>query len=396
MRHRTSISISLLLGVAILMMVPSGRAHEPITTKVMFNKEVIRILQRNCLACHSPGRIKADISLTTYQEARPWAKAIKEEVLEKRMMPFQAVKGYGAFRHSYALPQRDQELLISWIEGGAPKGEEKDYPREEIEKLANGQDWPAGEPDLVLQPAKETRIPAEAEDDLRCHELPARMPEPRWIGQIGFQPGNGTVVHSASFFLATPAQKAPCSLPEARLQSLGEWVPGQAPLTYPAGMARRLPANAQVILKIRYRGNGEDAIDRSRLGFYFAKTEVQQSIDRIAIAPVAATLPANAESHRIVASRLIEADSEGVGIRPLLYPYATSVEATVTRPDGSCEVLILARNYRYPWQPTYYFKEPISLPKGSRITVTAYLNNGEEKPARFAQPLCEIVTSRKI
>ena len=396
MRQRISISISLLLGVAILMMVPSGRAHEPITTKVMFNKEVIRILQRNCLACHSPGRIKADIPLTTYQEARPWAKAIKEEVLEKRMMPFQAIKGYGAFRHSYALPQRDQELLISWIEGGAPKGEEKDYPREEIEKIANGQDWPAGEPDLVLQPAKETRIPAEAEDDLRCFELPARVSEPRWIGQIGFQPGNGTVVHSASFFLAMPAQKAACSLPEARLQSLGEWIPGQEPLTYPAGMARRLPANARVVLKVRYRGNGEDAVDRSRLGFYFAKTDVRQSIDRIVITPAAATLPANAESHRIVASRLIEADSEGVGIRPLLYPYATSVEATVTRPDGSCEVLILTRNYRYPWQPTYFFKEPVPLPKGSRIIVTAYLNNGEEKAVRLAQPLCEIVTSRKI
>ncbi|HMY73621.1 MAG TPA: hypothetical protein PLQ88_17525, partial [Blastocatellia bacterium] len=73
----------------------TGSSHDPITTKVMFNKEVIRILQRNCLGCHAPNKIKSDIPLTTYEEARPWAKAIKEEVLEKRMMPFQAVKGYG-------------------------------------------------------------------------------------------------------------------------------------------------------------------------------------------------------------------------------------------------------------------------------------------------------------
>src|SRR5262249_36816453 len=77
----------------------TGAAHEPIATKVMFNKEVIRILERNCLACHAPGKIKSDIPLTTYEEARPWAKAIKEEVLEKRMSPFQAVKGYGSFIH---------------------------------------------------------------------------------------------------------------------------------------------------------------------------------------------------------------------------------------------------------------------------------------------------------
>src|SRR5262245_17670397 len=92
----------------------TGGAHEPITTKVMFNKEVIRIFERNCLGCHAPGKIKSDIPLTTYEEARPWAKAIKEEVLEKRMTPFQVVKGYGSFQHDYLLPQRDVELLVSW------------------------------------------------------------------------------------------------------------------------------------------------------------------------------------------------------------------------------------------------------------------------------------------
>jgi hypothetical protein len=106
----------------------TGSAHEPITTKVTFNKEVVRILKRNCLACHAPGKIKSDIPLTTYEEARPWAKAIKEEVLEKRMAPFQAVKGYGSFVHDYTVPKREVELLVSWIEGGAPRGEAKDYP----------------------------------------------------------------------------------------------------------------------------------------------------------------------------------------------------------------------------------------------------------------------------
>ena len=113
----------------------TGSAHEPVTTKVTFNKEVVRILERNCLACHAPGKIKSDIPLTTYEEARPWAKAIKEEVLEKRMAPFQAVKGYGSFVHDYRVPQRDVELLVSWIEGGAPRGEAKDYPKEDIDRL---------------------------------------------------------------------------------------------------------------------------------------------------------------------------------------------------------------------------------------------------------------------
>src|SRR5262245_28680769 len=127
-------AIFILLSFTLILPSP-GRAHEPITTKVMFNKEVIRILQRNCLGCHSPCKIKAVISLTTYDEARPWAKAIKEEVLEKRMMPYQAVKGFGIFHRDYILPQREVDLIVSWVEGGAPRGEEKDYPKDEIEQL---------------------------------------------------------------------------------------------------------------------------------------------------------------------------------------------------------------------------------------------------------------------
>src|SRR5262245_53558271 len=182
----------------------SGSAHEPITTKVMFNKEVIRILERHCLACHAPGKIKSDIPLTTYEEARPWAKAIKEEVLEKRMSPFQAVKGYGSFIHDYTAPKREVDLLVSWIEGGAPRGEEKDYPKEEIDKLIAGKEWELGAPDLILQPDKETRIEpgsAGSNDETRCFALPTNLKEDRWINAIDFQPGAGAVVHSASLFV---------------------------------------------------------------------------------------------------------------------------------------------------------------------------------------------------
>src|SRR6185436_15165003 len=101
----------------------TSQAHEPITTKVRFNKEVIRVLQRNCLGCHHSGGIA--FSLATYDEARPWAKAIKEEVLEKRMPPWHAVRGYGEFRNAPVITQREIDMLVNWIEGGAPKGDEK-------------------------------------------------------------------------------------------------------------------------------------------------------------------------------------------------------------------------------------------------------------------------------
>src|SRR5262245_43356906 len=185
----------------------SGGAHDPITTKVMFNKEIVLIFQRSCLECHSVGKIKADIPLSTYEEARPWAKAIKEEVLEKRMMPYQAVKGYGAFQHDYTLAQRDIELIVSWVEGGAPRGEERDYPKEAIEQIRKGDNWTLGQPDLILAPEKATEVAAEGDDEVRCFDLPVKAGEDRWITAFDFHPGNGAVVYSASFFIERTTRK---------------------------------------------------------------------------------------------------------------------------------------------------------------------------------------------
>src|SRR5262245_28818094 len=386
-----------------------GSAHEPITTKVMFNKEVIRILERNCLACHAPGKIKSDIPLTTYEEARPWAKAIKEEVLEKRMVPFQAVKGYGSFVHDYTLRQRDVELLVSWIEGGAPRGDAKDYPKEEIDKLISGREWELGKPDLILQPAEETRIAPEGDDETRCFTLPTNLKETRWIKAIDFQPGAGAVVHSASLFVATnagglsgvkgaaKAVSADNCPPNA--EPIGQWAPGQSVNRLPDDASIKLPANSSVVMRVRYRKNGQAAADRSSVGLYFAKDSPGKLVRNVTINAPATVLPAKAESHRVKASYTINESTDVVAIRPLLFPFARSVEVAAYRPDGAVEVLIWAKDYRFDWQPAYFFKKPVALPKGARVEVTAYLDNSDNNrnnpndPAaqkRFAGALCEL------
>jgi hypothetical protein len=383
----------------------TGSAHEPITTKVTFNKEVVRILERNCLACHAPGKIKSDIPLTTYDEARPWAKAIKEEVLEKRMAPFQAVKGYGSFVHDYRLPQRDVELLVSWIEGGAPRGEAKDYPKEEIDKLITGNEWELGAPDLILQPDQETRIAPEGEDETRCFVLPTNLKEDRWINAIDFQPGAGTVVYSASMFVVppsggrVPAKAGATSDCPPNADPLGHWAPGHRVSRLPNGAAIRLPANARVAARIRYRKNGQAGSDRSSVGLYFAKDPPGKLVRGVTINAPATIIPANAESPRIKASYAVNESTEAVAIRPLLFPFAKSIEVSAHRPDGSVEVLIWAKDYRFDWQPTYFFKKPVALPAGARVEVTAYLDNSEKNQnnpnnraaeTRFAGALCEL------
>src|ERR1044072_4930873 len=102
-------------------------SHEPVTTKIRFNKEIVRILQDHCLACHQPGS-NTKVFLHNYASARPWAKAIKEEVLERRMPPVQAVKGFGRFEDDYGLTQHEVDQIVAWADGGTPKGDDKDLP----------------------------------------------------------------------------------------------------------------------------------------------------------------------------------------------------------------------------------------------------------------------------
>jgi mono/diheme cytochrome c family protein len=104
----------------------AAQAHDVITTKVTFDREIIRLLNAHCISCHREGGMA--FSLTTYSEARPWAKAIGEEVLTRRMPPWGAVKGFGDFRNDQGLTAEQLELIVDWEEGGAPEGDEKDIP----------------------------------------------------------------------------------------------------------------------------------------------------------------------------------------------------------------------------------------------------------------------------
>lgn len=102
-------------------------AHDVISTKITFAREISRVLYKRCTSCHREGG-KAPMALLTYEDARPWAKAIKEEVLERRMPPWGAVKGFGAFQEDQSLTQEEIALIADWVEGGAPEGEPKYLP----------------------------------------------------------------------------------------------------------------------------------------------------------------------------------------------------------------------------------------------------------------------------
>jgi hypothetical protein len=111
-------------GIAVAL---ATSGHDVITTPITFSREISRLIYGRCAHCHRSGG--AAFSLMTYAEARPWAAAIKEEVLERRMPPWGAVKGFGEFKDDQGLTQEQIELIAEWVEGGAPEGEPRLLPK---------------------------------------------------------------------------------------------------------------------------------------------------------------------------------------------------------------------------------------------------------------------------
>ena len=110
-----------------LVLACAAAAHEPITTKITWSAEIARIVYQRCAACHHEGGA-APMPLVTYEEARPWAKAIRDEVLNRRMPPWGAVKGYGEFENDAGLSQPEIDIIVQWVEGGAPEGDAAHLP----------------------------------------------------------------------------------------------------------------------------------------------------------------------------------------------------------------------------------------------------------------------------
>jgi mono/diheme cytochrome c family protein len=130
----------LLSGLFAALFVWTAQAHDIITTPITYTREIYRIFQARCFTCHRPGG--PAFSLMTYSEARPWAEAIKEEVLGRTMPPWGAVKGFGDFRNDRALTPEQIEVIESWADGGVPEGEPADLPK----KLDPTEDWPGEHP----------------------------------------------------------------------------------------------------------------------------------------------------------------------------------------------------------------------------------------------------------
>ena len=326
------------------------RSDDPVSSAVTFNREVIRILHRKCLQCHTPGGIA--MSLATYRDVRPWSRAIREELVERRMPPWSAAPGYAPLADDPALTAREMAILLTWLDGGVPRGDERDLPA----PVPSAGHHAAAPDHLVRLP--ELRIPANQDHVVRRVTVDAGMDTARRIARIEIHPGERRALRAAFVSVVTPRGT----------QWIGAWTPWRPFIAAPDGTAFTVPAGAKIEAELHYRGGEADVHDRSSISMSDALGGADD-VRQIVIATSAA------KGRRAGAVRLRNPQRIWAIVPQSLDTTASdpggSIEVTAREPDGTVQVLLWIPRYHSAWPTPYVLGHPIELPAGSELTAVA-------------------------
>jgi mono/diheme cytochrome c family protein len=370
-------------------------AAKPAEGVPTFARDVAPILFKNCAGCHRPGEI-APMSFLTYEDVRPWAKAIRDEVGDGTMPPWHADAPHGTFLNERTLTAAEKSTIAKWANGGAPKGDPADLPA--IPAYPDG--WTVGTPDVVFEMAEPYSLPAEGTIQYEYFYIPTGFTEPRWVKSIEIRPGNREVVHHVLvYYRATPdlqrtsvfrpnretarmpAERAPGvrvspprqGLPPRRL--LATYAPGTASQVAPDGTAFRLEPGGIIELQMHYTTKGEPATDRTKVGLIFAKDPSPLELRPGQFINGTFTLPAGANDVAVEADVEFLQEATVWGIFPHTHLRGKKWEYRMILPDGSSKTILSVPKYDFNWQTYYMFREPLNVPKGATIISTAWYDN---------------------
>jgi hypothetical protein len=367
------------LTVAMLISPPPAYSHKPITTNIIFKNEIAQIFQRKCFQCHTDRNL--GMSLTTYTVARPWARAIREEILERRMPPWTAVRGYGHFTNDISLSAREMEIILSWADGGAPSGVLKAEESIPPVFVPSSPEWDLGKPDAVLSIGEGQVIEPNAPFTVARVVVPTNLATPKLVRAIALKQGDRRVVRHAAFY------------DEASGKWLGAWTPWQRSSSLSQGLAIRLPAKARLAVEIGYSGVDERATDKSEIGLYF-QAATDDVVDAITFTAPTTPLPAKTSGLRVRTEMTTTSDLAVIALWPNPGTGARSIEITATTPDGPSVPLLWIKDYRADWRSPYFPAEPVVLPRASRLAMTTYFDNAGDA-AQVALAKTSLLVSAK-
>jgi hypothetical protein len=355
---------------------------------------VATILRDRCQICHRPGEA-APFSMLTYEETRPWAKAIKSAVLTKKMPPWFADPAIGKFSNDASLRPSEIDTIVRWVDAGAPEGDPAGMAPPS--RFAEG--WAIPAPDAVIELPTPFEIPAQGTIEYQHILIPAPFQTDRWVQFAEARPSDRAHVHHIIAFIREPGSKwlkdAKPGVPfvpkkdeedtnadtsELPSDFLVGYAPGQPPERFTTGQAKLIRAGSDIILQVHYTTDGKPGRDRSRIGLVFAKEPPAKRVFTLSATNGKFRIPAGAPNHRVDAEFELGSDVTLYGLHPHMHGRGKDFEYRVTLPDGEKRTLLRVPNYRATWQLWYDLAEPILLPKGAIIECTAHFDNSTNNP----------------
>ena len=368
------------------------RVHTPPTDispdAPTFTRDILPFLQRNCQTCHHEGGI-GRVAYNDYDLVAAWVPDMRDSIRAGNMPPWPARSDINDFAGSRALSDADRQLFERWIDEGMPKGDPSDAP----EPLDFPNEWTMGTPDLVLIPEVPYTVEAVGQDEYRCFVIPLDLKEDVYVRGIEILPDAKEVVHHVAIYLDVTGKAIELENADPRpgYESfggigfetsgfLGGWAPGNSPLLLPEGIGRPLPKKCHIVIQMHYHKSGRVVQDQSKLGVYLHKKPVKQVLAEEAVASRLLFIPAGVPRFEVSGGITIDQDSHVHAILPHMHLIGKEIKITATFPDGSVKPLIWIDEWEFAWQETYAYKEPIALPRGTRVNLDAVYDNSADNP----------------
>ena len=354
------------LLIACLFALPHSNAEGPnkVANELTYSKDVAPIFYKNCTGCHRPGEI-APMSLLSYKEARPWAKSIREKVANKEMPPWHADPNHGEWRNDRRLSQQSIDTIVAWVNQGAKEGDPKDLPP--VPQYTLG--WRIGKPDEVFA-APEQSVPADGVVAYRYLTVPTNFKEDRWITRAEIRSSAREVVHHVIVFVQEPGST---SRADGRL--LVGFAPGEDPAMFSPGYARKVPAGSNLVFQVHYTPNGTAAKDVTTVGLVYAKEAVKHTVVTRPVLQTRFLIPAGDPNYQVNSTFTFNEPAHIYSFMPHMHLRGKDFEYRAVFPDGTSKVLLAVPKYDFSWQTYYVAKEPIAVPKGTKIECVAHFDN---------------------
>ena len=374
------------LAVAVVLLAVSAPVAAQTPT---FYKDVLPILQVNCQTCHRPGEV-APMSLLTYDETRPWARAIKAAIASKKMPPWFADPAFGHFSNERRLSPRDAETITAWVDAGAPGGNAADAPPPRTFNTG----WNL-KPDIVIEMPKPFELPARGTINYKYILVKGNFTEDLWVSAAEMRPGNPTVLHHGKVWIRPPGSKwlenaVPGEAYEVESHRnilgrnaieegndiIGKFNPGLGAQRFDIdGAAKFIPKGSDLVYELHYTTSGTATSDVSKLGLVLAKGPPKQRYYFHA-GPTAMNLviPPGDGNAQVVSEITFGEPARLVYAQPHMHVRGKDFELRVVTP-GTSPVTVLKGSWNFDWQMGYEFAEPIALAKGAKLQLISHFDN---------------------